>query len=71
MRYENTYIVTVKYSFAKTHQLKMIGDSQKISNQSRVGFTLGFIDRQNDYKRLQEKYHLNLSIQSMEPALRC
>ena len=36
----------------------------------KAGFTLEFIDRQDGYKGLQEKYHLNLNVQSMEPALR-
>ena len=70
MRYENTYAVAVKRSFAKAHQLKTISDLQKISNQLKAGFTLEFIDRQDGYKGLQEKYHLNLNVQSMEPALR-
>ncbi|MGC3772324.1 glycine betaine ABC transporter substrate-binding protein, partial [Enterococcus faecalis] len=70
MRYENTYAVAVKRSFAKEHQLKTISDLQKISNQLKAGFTLEFIDRQDGYKGLQEKYHLNLNVQSMEPALR-
>lgn len=70
MRYENTYSVAVKRSFAKAHQLKTISDLQKISNQLKAGFTLEFIDRQDGYKGLQEKYHLNLNVQSMEPALR-
>ena len=62
MRYENTYAVAVKRSFAKAHQLKTISDLQKISNQLKAGFTLEFIDRQDGYKGLQEKYHLNLNV---------
>ena len=47
-----------------------LDNQPQISNQLKAGFTLEFIDRQDGYKGLQEKYHLNLNVQSMEPALR-
>ena len=53
MRYENTYAVAVKRSFAKSASIKTISDLQKIKSvESR--FYVEFIDRQDGYKGLQE-----------------
>lgn len=70
MRYQNTYALAVKKDFAKQYQLKTIGDLQKVSQTAIAGFTLEFSQRKDGNLGLQEKYHLNLQVKTMEPALR-
>jgi osmoprotectant transport system permease protein len=70
MRYENTYAVAVKRSFAEENNLKTIQDLKKVESQLKAGFTLEFIDREDGYKGLQKLYKLNLDVKSMEPSLR-
>ncbi|KAF9404898.1 hypothetical protein HW555_014110 [Spodoptera exigua] len=70
MRYQNTYAVAVKRSFAEENDLKTIEDLKKVENQLKAGFTLEFIDREDGYKGLQKLYNLNLDVKSMEPSLR-
>ncbi|MGX7129975.1 ABC transporter permease/substrate-binding protein [Enterococcus wangshanyuanii] len=70
MRYQNTYAVAVKRSFAEENGLKTIEDLKKVESQLKAGFTLEFIDRDDGYKGLQKLYGLNVEVKSMEPSLR-
>lgn len=70
MKFQNTYAVAVKRSFAEKHNLKTIEDLKTIASQLKAGFTLEFIDRDDGYKGLQELYGLTMNVQSMEPSLR-
>lgn len=71
MAYQNTYAVAVKEEFAKEHQVNTISDLASLSNQMTAGFTLEFIDREDGYKGLQQKYGYQFKdVKSMEPSLR-
>ncbi|MCA5012020.1 MULTISPECIES: ABC transporter permease/substrate-binding protein [unclassified Enterococcus] len=70
MRYQNTYAVAVKRSFAEENGLKTIDDLKKVEGQLKAGFTLEFIDRDDGYRGLQKLYGLNIEVKSMEPSLR-
>ncbi|MGX7172864.1 ABC transporter permease/substrate-binding protein [Enterococcus ratti] len=71
MAYQNTYTLAVKKTFAKEHDLKTISDLAKVQEQIKAGFTLEFIDREDGYKGIQKRYHLQFSsVKSMEPSLR-
>lgn len=70
MRYQNTYAVAVKRSFAEENGLKTIEDLKKVEGQLKAGFTLEFIDRDDGYRGLQKLYGLNIEVKSMEPSLR-
>ncbi|BAN75565.1 MULTISPECIES: ABC transporter permease/substrate-binding protein [Lacticaseibacillus] len=70
MAYNNTYALVVKASFAKRYQLKTISDLAKIAPSIRAGFDLEFIDRQDGYKGIKQKYGLQFKVNSMDPSLR-
>ncbi|BAQ24204.1 ABC transporter permease/substrate-binding protein [Streptococcus troglodytae] len=70
MKYQNTYAVAVKKSFAKEKGLKTISDLKKVENTAKAGFTLEFNDRDDGNKGLKSFYNLNLQVNTMEPALR-
>ena len=70
MKYQNTYAVAVKKSFAKENGLKTISDLKKVANTAKAGFTLEFNDREDGNKGLKDLYGLNLQVRTMEPALR-
>ncbi|MGO3116127.1 ABC transporter permease/substrate-binding protein [Enterococcus pseudoavium] len=71
LAYENTYALAMKKSEAEQRGITKISQLQGQQTQLKAGFTLEFIDRQDGYRGIQEKYGVNLSsVQSMEPALR-
>lgn len=71
MKYNNTYALAVKRDFAKKHNIKTIGDLNKVSDQIKPGFTLEFNDRSDGYPAVKKAYHLNISNpKTMEPKLR-
>ncbi|MCQ9288837.1 ABC transporter permease/substrate-binding protein [Staphylococcus gallinarum] len=71
MKYNNTYALAVKRDFAKKHNIKTIGDLNKVSDQIKPGFTLEFNDRSDGYPAVKKAYHLNISKpKTMEPKLR-
>jgi osmoprotectant transport system permease protein len=71
MAYENTYALAMKKSEAEKRGITKISQLQAQQDQLKAGFTLEFIDRQDGYRGIQEKYGVKLSsVQSMEPALR-
>lgn len=71
MDYENTYALAMKKSEAEKRGITKISQLQGQQDQLKAGFTLEFIDRQDGYRGIQDKYGVKLSsVQSMEPALR-
>lgn len=70
MRYQNTYALAVKQSYARQHGLKNISDLKKTARNIRVGFTLEFADRPDGYKGLQQRGISFPHLVSLEPALR-
>lgn len=71
MKYNNTYALAVKRDFAKKHNIKTIGDLNKVSDQIKPGFTLEFNDRSDGYPAVKKAYHLDISKpKTMEPKLR-
>jgi len=70
MAYNNTYALAVTKKFQNAHDLKTISDLTKIQDDLKPGMTLEFIDRDDGLKGLKKAYGLNVTAQSMEPALR-
>ena len=71
MKYNNTYALAVKRDFAKKHNIKTIGDLNKVSDQIKPGFTLEFNDRSDGYPAVKKVYNLDISKpKTMEPKLR-
>lgn len=68
--YQNTYAVAVPEKLAKEKNIKSISNLKNYQSQLKAGFTLEFKDRADGYKGLQSKYGLNLTVSTMEPALR-
>ncbi|MCG7339739.1 ABC transporter permease/substrate-binding protein [Staphylococcus sp. ACRSN] len=71
MKYNNTYALAVKKDFAKKHNIKTIGDLNKVNNEIKPGFTLEFNDRSDGYPAVKKAYNLNIGkARTMEPKLR-
>lgn len=70
MKFENTYALAVKESFAEQHNLQTISDLKNVEGQIKAGFTLEFIDREDGYRGIQDLYGLQFDVSSMEPKLR-
>ncbi|MDO4670963.1 MAG: ABC transporter permease/substrate-binding protein [Aerococcus sp.] len=71
LAYQNTYAIAVKEDFANQHHIETISDLEKFAPSLKAGFTLEFIDRQDGYKGLQNKYGFTFgTVQSLEPSLR-
>lgn len=71
MKYNNTYALAVKRDFAKKHNIKTIGDLNKVSDEIKPGFTLEFNDRSDGYPAVKKAYGLGISKpKTMEPKLR-
>lgn len=70
MKYQNTYAVAVPRQLAEKYQLKTISDLKKVESTLKAGFTLEFADREDGNKGLKSLYGLDLSVSTMEPALR-
>ncbi|MGT2935961.1 ABC transporter permease/substrate-binding protein [Streptococcus castoreus] len=68
--YQNTYAVAMPEKLAKELNVKTISDLKKHESKLKAGFTLEFKDREDGYKGMQSKYGLQLSVATMEPALR-
>ena len=43
MKYNNTYALAVKRDFAKQHNIRTIGDLNKVKDQLKPGFTLNLM----------------------------
>lgn len=70
MRYQNTYAIVVPRKIAEQYGLKTISDLKAVEQELKAGFTLEFNDREDGNKGLQSLYGLQLSVSTMEPALR-
>lgn len=70
MKYQNTYAIAVKKSFAKENELEKISDLKKIEDKIKAGFTIEFNDREDGNKGLKSLYDLNFNAVTMEPKLR-
>lgn len=70
MLYENTYALAVPQKIAEQYQLTSISDLSGLENQLKEGFTLEFNDREDGNKGLKSLYGLELSVTTLEPALR-
>lgn len=71
MKFNNTYAVATTEEFANKHNLKTIGDLNKVEDQITAGFTLEFKDRYDGYVGMQDVYHLDFAnVKTMEPGIR-
>ncbi|SDQ57935.1 osmoprotectant transport system permease protein [Virgibacillus subterraneus] len=71
MKFNNTYAVATTKEIANKHNLKSIGDLNKIENDITAGFTLEFKDRYDGYVGMQEIYNLDIAnVKTMEPGIR-
>ena len=70
MKYNNTYALVVKQSFANKYHLKTISDLRRVESRLHAGFDLEFIDRPDGYKGIKQKYNLAFKYKSMDPDLR-
>lgn len=70
MKYQNTYAIAVRRSFAEENDLHTIADLQKVAAHAQAGFTLEFNDREDGNRGLNRLYGLHLRVKTMEPALR-
>lgn len=71
MKYNNTYALAVKKSYAEQHGIKTISDLEKVKDTINAGFTLEFNDREDGYKGIQKKYGIQFAhVRTMEPKIR-
>ncbi|GAA5415216.1 hypothetical protein Pryu01_00240 [Paraliobacillus ryukyuensis] len=71
MKYNNTYTLSVKESFAEENNLTSIADLQAIDDDMTAGFTLEFKDREDGYVGIQDKYGISFGeIKTMDPGVR-
>lgn len=70
MKYNNTYAIVVKKSYAKKYGLTTISDLAKVPGTPKAGFDLEFIDREDGYKGIHSRYGLTFSIDSLDASLR-
>ncbi|KPJ23129.1 ABC transporter permease/substrate-binding protein [Streptococcus phocae subsp. phocae] len=68
--YQNTYAVAMPKQLASDYGIVTISDLKSHSNKLKAGFTLEFKDRKDGYRGMKEAYGLDLSVVTMEPALR-
>ena len=70
MQFQNTYAVAVKKDYAEQYGLECISDLAKVERTAVAGFTQEFNDRDDGARGLNKRYGLNLTVKTMEPALR-
>lgn len=70
MRFQDTYAIAVKKSYADQYSLKDISDLANIGGSVQAGFTAEFNDRDDGNRGLKKVYGLNLNVRTMDPALR-
>lgn len=70
MKYQNTYAIGVKKSFAEENNLSKISDLKSIEDSIKAGFTIEFNDREDGNRGLKSVYGLDLDVVTMEPKLR-
>ncbi|HTV76838.1 MAG TPA: glycine betaine ABC transporter substrate-binding protein [Steroidobacteraceae bacterium] len=70
--FDNTYALAVPEAFAQQQHLRTIADLARLRHSLRAGFSYEFMDRQDGYPGLEERYHLGLDpahVNRMEHAL--
>lgn len=70
MRFQDTYAVAVKKSYADQYSLKNISDLANVGGSVQAGFTAEFNDRDDGNRGLKKVYGLDLNVRTMDPALR-
>ncbi|ATO55939.1 ABC transporter permease/substrate-binding protein [Loigolactobacillus coryniformis] len=70
LKYNNTYALVVKRSFANKYDVHSISDLAKVKGKINAGFDLEFLDRTDGYKGIQQRYGLSFKTQSMSADLR-
>lgn len=70
MKFEDTYAVAIKKSYAHQFGLKDISDLKKVQASAKAAFTAEFNDRDDGNRGLASKYGLKLSVITMDPSLR-
>jgi osmoprotectant transport system permease protein len=58
--FDNTYALAVPEEFARREGLRTISDLARLHATLRAGFSYEFMDRQDGYPGLAERYHLGL-----------
>jgi osmoprotectant transport system permease protein len=58
--FDNTYALAVREDFAQREGLRTIGDLARLHATLRTGFSYEFMDRQDGYPGLAERYRLGL-----------
>jgi osmoprotectant transport system permease protein len=58
--FDNTYALAVREDFAQREGLRTIGDLTRLHATLRAGFSYEFMDRQDGYAGLAERYRLGL-----------
>ncbi len=70
MDFQNTFAIAVTEDYAKVNGLATISDLAKVQGTAVAGFSLEFNDREDGNLGLKNLYGLNLTVKTMEPALR-
>ena len=61
--FDDTYALAVKESYAERHDLHTISDISKVQDEIKAAFSYEFMDRQDGYARMAERYRLHLAPQ--------
>ena len=69
-KFQDTYALAVTEDYAKANKINNISDIKLVENSAKVGFSLEFNDREDGGIGLKNLYHLNLSVKTMEIALK-
>lgn len=59
--FDNTYALAVREDFAQRHDLHTIADLARLRASLRTGFSYEFMDRQDGYPGLAQRYQLGLN----------
>ncbi len=68
--FNNTYAITIRKDFAEKHGIETISDLEQHAGDMAAGFTAEFMDREDGYPGLKEKYGFSFNdTKDMEPSL--
>ncbi|CYV42432.1 ABC transporter permease/substrate-binding protein [Streptococcus suis] len=70
MAFQNTYALAVTEDYAQKNGIEKISDLARVQQTAVAGFSLEFNDREDGNLGLKHLYGLNLTVKTMEPALR-
>ncbi|HEY0800381.1 MAG TPA: glycine betaine ABC transporter substrate-binding protein [Steroidobacteraceae bacterium] len=59
--FDDTYALAVKESFAQANDLHTVSDLVKVQASIRAAFSYEFMDRQDGYQGMAERYHLRFA----------